>query len=144
MLAIRAKEPAMKRVQFAPAGRVLVVEDNSQDLQSYCASLQEQGYEVRACTNYPEGLRCLRSESFDFIVGSQGSHGSEGRSVLGEATERYRYTPVLVLTRRADSDYCGGSKPSRALEFFEEPLATEGIVWLVNSRSRPQVQGAAA
>ena len=49
-------------------GKILVVDDDAQDLEAYSSSLRQEGCEVRAFVSYPEGLSCLESEHFDVIM----------------------------------------------------------------------------
>jgi response regulator RpfG family c-di-GMP phosphodiesterase len=49
-------------------GKILVVDDDAQDLEAYSSSLRQEGFEVRAFVSYPEGLSCLESEHFDLVI----------------------------------------------------------------------------
>ena len=49
-------------------GKILVVNDDAQDLEAYSSSLRQEGFEVRAFVSYPEGLSCLESEHFDLVM----------------------------------------------------------------------------
>jgi response regulator RpfG family c-di-GMP phosphodiesterase len=49
-------------------GKILVVNDNAQDLEACSSSLRQEGFEVRAFASYPEGLSCLESEHFDLVM----------------------------------------------------------------------------
>jgi response regulator RpfG family c-di-GMP phosphodiesterase len=49
-------------------GKILLVNDDAQDLEAYSSSLRQEGFEVRASVSYPEGLSCLESEQFDLVM----------------------------------------------------------------------------
>jgi hypothetical protein len=49
-------------------GRILVVNDDAQDLEAYSSSLRQEGFEVRSFASYAEGLSCLESEHFDLVM----------------------------------------------------------------------------
>jgi len=49
-------------------GKILVVDDNAKDLDTYSSSLRQEGCEVRTFASYPEGLSCLESEHFDMVM----------------------------------------------------------------------------
>ena len=54
--------------QIAFRGKILVVGDGTNDLETYSSSLRQEGFEVRTFASYPEGLSCLESEHFDLIM----------------------------------------------------------------------------
>ena len=83
-------------------GKLLVVDDDVEDLQHYSTILNQLGYEVRAFASYVEATACLGEQVFDLVVVSQGTSEFEGRSVLARAMEKDRRTPVLVLTDCVD------------------------------------------
>jgi len=78
--------------------RLLVVDEDLDDLLYYSAVLQHHGYEVRSIPSYSDGATCLEREDFDLIIVSQGGPNFEGRRVLARAIEKDRRTPVLVFT----------------------------------------------
>ena len=49
-------------------GKILVVDDNAQNLEAYSSSLRQEGFEVRAFVSCREGLSCLESEHFDLVM----------------------------------------------------------------------------
>ena len=79
--------------------RLLVVDENLEDLLYYSAVLQHQGYDVHSIPSYKDGEASVGREDFDLILLSQGSPSFEGRSVLSRAIERDRHAPVVVLSR---------------------------------------------
>lgn len=80
-------------------GKLLLADEDVEDLQHYSAILTQLGHEVRTFASYGEAADCLGQEVFDLVLVSQGSPYFEGRSVLSRAIEKDRRTPVLVLTR---------------------------------------------
>ena len=62
------KHQGAERLQFAPRGKVLLVDEDVKDLDSYRAILQEQGYQVRIFASHAEALSNLDCESFDIVV----------------------------------------------------------------------------
>ena len=53
--------------------RLLVVDENLEDLLCYSAVLQHQGYEVHSIPSYKDGVASVGREDFDLILLSQGS-----------------------------------------------------------------------
>jgi DNA-binding NtrC family response regulator len=111
--------------------RVLVVDEDLDDLLYYSAVLQHHGYEVRSIPSYSDGATCLESEDFDLIIVSQGGPNFEGRRVLARAIEKNRHTPVLVITRSVEMFCYLEAIQSGALDYIEKPLLPSQIADLV-------------
>jgi two-component system C4-dicarboxylate transport response regulator DctD len=83
-------------------GKILLVDEDTEDLQLYTSLLQEQGHLVDCCTTYLEGAERLERGWYDLIILSQGGRTFEGQHLLERAIELDRHRPVLVLTRSVD------------------------------------------
>lgn len=116
--------------------RVLVVDEDLNDLRYYTDVLQHQGYQVRSTPSYTDGAACVGREHFDLIVVSQGSRNFEGRLVLARAIEKDRHTPVLVFTRAVDMPCYMEAIQSGALDYIEKPLPRSKIGDLVAKHLR--------
>jgi two-component system phosphoglycerate transport system response regulator PgtA len=122
--------------------RLLVVDEDLEDLQYYSAVLQYQGYEVRSIPSYKDGTAWAGSEDFDLILLSQGSPDFEGRSVLVRAIERDRHAPVVVLSRSIDMPCYIEAMQSGALDYMEKPLLPSEIGLLVRKYLRTRAASA--
>ena len=111
--------------------RLLVVDEDLDDLLYYSAVLQHHGYEVRSIPSYLDGSACLEREDFDLIIVNQGSSNFEGRRVLARAIEKNRHTPVLVITRSVEMSCYLEAIQSGALDYIEKPLLPSQIADLV-------------
>jgi DNA-binding NtrC family response regulator len=116
--------------------RLLVVDEDLEDLLYYSAVLQRQGYEVRSIPSYKDGAAWVGREDFDLILVSQGSANFEGRSVLARAIERDRHAPVVVLSRSIDMPCYIEAMQSGALDYTEKPLLPSEIGQLVSKYLR--------
>ncbi len=116
--------------------KVLLVDEDLDDLWRYSAFLYDQGYQVRAIPSFADGAVCAEGEDFDLIVVGQGSPSFEGRSVLARAIERNRWTPVLVLTRAVELPCYIEAMQSGALDYMEKPLPPSEIGRLVRKYLR--------
>ena len=116
--------------------RLLVVDEDLEDLLYYSAILQHQGYEVRSISSYKDGVTWARRQDFDLVLVSQGSTKFEGRSVLARAIERDRHTPVVVLSLRVDMPCYLEAMQSGALDYTEKPLLPSEIAELVRKHLR--------
>ena len=121
--------------------RLLLVDENLDDLLYYSAVLERQGYDVRSVSTYAEGAAWLDREDFDLVIVSQGSAHFEGREVLSHALERDRHTPVLVLTRIPDMPTYIEAMQMGAFDYVEKPLAASELAELVAKHLRPHEVG---
>jgi DNA-binding response OmpR family regulator len=86
----------------ATKGKILLVDEDAEDLQLYTSLLREQGHLVDCCTTYLEGADRLERGWYDLIILSQGGRAFEGQPLLERAIELDWRRPVLVLTRSVD------------------------------------------
>ena len=131
-----------RQPQFLTRRRVLLVDEDARDLQSYSAVLQEEGYEVRACESFAQGVECLDKEAYDFVVVSQGSRAFEGRFLLEQVMTVDRRTPVLVLTRSVDMNCYMEAMQLGAVDYLEKPLPPAEVVRSVDTPLRPRAVAA--
>jgi DNA-binding NtrC family response regulator len=126
----------------AARGRLLLVDDNIQDLRDYCTSLQQQGYDASCSASFPEGANSISEEAFDLVVVSQGSPAFEGRAVLERAIEKDRSTRVLVITHAADMGSYLEAMQLGAADYVEKPTIPSDIIGLVRIHLRPASRAA--
>jgi DNA-binding response OmpR family regulator len=118
--------------------KVLLVEEDPNDLGVYASSLEHYGYDVRACSCYPDGARALERERFDFIVVSQGGPAFEGRLVLEYARGVHRPAPILVVARCPDMKCYLDAMELGALDYVERPPSPAQFARLVETYLRPE------
>jgi DNA-binding NtrC family response regulator len=133
-----------KKLSNLPRLRVLVVDEDLDDLRYYSAVLQRRGLEVQAIPSYVNGADCLAREDFDLIIVSQGSTNFEGRRVLARAIEKNRHTPVLVVTRSVEMSCYLEAIQSGALDYIEKPLLPSQIADLVARFIRTHLETASS
>lgn len=112
-------------------GRVLLVDDDFEDLLRYSEILRLKGYDVRSSTSYREGEACLEQQAFDLVIVAQGSSDFEGHAVLARAIERDRHAPVLVLTRSIEMSCYLEAMQLGALDYLEKPVRASEVGILV-------------
>ncbi len=112
-------------------GKLLLVDEDLEDLYYYSAILNQLGYEVRTFASYGEAAALLGSEVFDLVVVSQGTPNFEGRNVLARAVERDRRIPVLVLTHAVEIPCYLEAMQLGARDYIEKPLPPSEIGTLV-------------
>lgn len=128
--------------QLLARKRVLLVDEDCEDLQGYCAVLEQGGYEVQACRSYVEGAQRLAGGVFDFVVICQGSGAFEGRSLLERVMMIDRHTPVLILTRAVDMNCYMEAMQLGAVDYVEKPLPPAEMLRIVETHLRPRAAAA--
>jgi DNA-binding response OmpR family regulator len=117
-----------------PAGsrrRLLLVDDNIEDLLYYTSILQHLGHDVRPCASFTEAANLFARETFDLVILSQGGTSFEGRRVLARAIEADHTTPVLVLTRSPNMDCYIEAMQMGAFDYLAKPLSPSEVAQLV-------------
>jgi two-component system response regulator (stage 0 sporulation protein F) len=117
--------------------KILLVDDDLNDLLYYSAILQHEGYEVCSVASHREGAERLDRENFDFVITSQGTAAFEGRDVLARVVEKDRNIPTLVLSRSCDIDCYLEAMQMGAFDYQEKPLAAAELAEIVASLLRP-------
>ena len=115
--------------------RILLVDEDNQDLRFYRMILEDRGFDVCLCNSFEDGKRCLESQSFDFIIVGQGSCAFEGRKVLEQAIGIDRRIPVLVITRCIDMSCYLEAMQLGAVDYLEKPLPPDQVMRLAERYS---------
>jgi CheY-like chemotaxis protein len=121
-----------------PRGRILLVDEDEEDLTYGSTLLQSMGYLVRAFNNYREAEVWLGHERFDFVIVSQGSPAFETRTLVEHALARNRHTPVVVLTRCLEMSCYLEAMQLGAVDYLEKPMAPAEVERLVATHCLPQ------
>ena len=120
--------------------RLLLVDEDANDLDYYAEVLRYLGYDVVPVDSYDRAAATLGRERFDLVIVDQGSTNFEGRSVLSRAVEVDRHVPVLVLTRAVDADCCIEALDAGAHEYVQKPLTTAEVRDLVRDYVKTPVE----
>lgn len=131
-------QPLAHRAQIIPKARVLVVDDDPQDLEDYRRIFEERGYEVFTVLDYSQGLVTLDSRPVDFILLSQGSPAFEGRVVLERAIAIDRRLPVLVLARTVEMECYLEAMQLGAFDYLEKPVGAAELVRALETHVLPR------
>jgi DNA-binding NtrC family response regulator len=127
---------------FVGRGKALLVVEEPEALHYYCNILEEWGYQVRVCHSYEEGVCCLGSEVFDFVMVSQGSPNFEGRCVVERAIEIDWHLPVLVVARCLDMSCYLEAMQLGAVDYLAEPVTVAEVERVL--RNHPPIRSKAA
>lgn len=118
--------------------RILLVEEDSRDLDHYRRMLHDSGFEVKTCSDFAEGARLLETAKFDCVIVSQGGPGFKGRLVLERSVASDRYRPVVILSRYHDVGCYLDAMQLGAVDYLEKPLSALEIVRAITTHLHPQ------
>lgn len=116
---------------------ILLVDENSQDLDHYRRMLKHCGFQVRPCADFKEAARLLEAANFDCIVASQGGPRFEGRVVLERSVARDRYRPVVITCRHHDVACYLEAMQLGAVDYIEKPLSVLEMKHAVTTHLQP-------
>ncbi len=117
--------------------RILIVDDNLEDLRWCSAILEHEGYEVDACNSYVEGAARASTGRYDFVLVDQGGPNFAGQEVVKQATEMNRHTPVLVVTRCLEMSAYLEAMQLGALDYLEMPVPAPFLLREIESHVHP-------
>jgi DNA-binding NtrC family response regulator len=123
MATLSVDQVKLEKQSVAPPVKVLIVDQEGTDLDSFTTILQGRGFHVQACQLYEEALCHLNAEPYDFVIVDQGSPHFEGRCVLEQAIEKDRHVPVLVLARCHDVRCYLDAMQLGAVDYLAKPVA---------------------
>jgi len=114
-----------------PLGRVLVVDEDSDDLDYYSTVLEAGGYSVLRSNCHEQAIQLIQQSDFALI--SQGGPAFEGRCVLERAREMPGNTPVLVLARSKNMRCYLEAMQLGAVDYLEKPVAPARLHQLIKT-----------
>ena len=101
---VLANEPGSHTVEHIPSHpasegtgrRILLVDDEHEQLSLYEQALREEGYFVLCARNGKEALRCLEASPFDLVILDVVMPVMDGIEALGKIVSRYRNVPIIL------------------------------------------------
>lgn len=112
---------------------VLLILEESHDLEIYGSLLRHRGYETLMCTSPSEGINSLETESVSLVIVSQGTPAFEGRQVLERSLQLDPKVPVLVVARVLDMHCYLEAMDLGAIDYLERP-DPQDLVWVVDTQ----------
>ena len=109
-------------------GRVLVVDDVSEQRELFELILAEDGYAVTSASNGDEALTLLQDHSFDVVVSDIMMPGLTGIDLLRAIRERDLDLPVLLLTGSPNLESAARAVNEGALRYLLKPIARTKVV----------------
>lgn len=116
--------------------RLLLAEDTRDLNRALTTVLEHEGYEVVATFDGEEALEHILSESFDAIILDIMMPKKSGIEVLQEMRGHGLFTPVLMLTAKAEVDDRVAGLDAGADDYLTKPFAMKELLARVRSMTR--------
>jgi two-component system, OmpR family, response regulator len=124
--------------------RVLVVEDNPDELELYGKILWYNGFDVMYARDGAEGLRCADDYQPDLVLVDLGLPEMDGLELCRRLKERAAHAglPVVILSARAQIDYGHQARRAGCDVYLEKPHSPVGVLKEVERLIGPAPPGA--
>ncbi len=118
--------------------RILVVDDNPENLDIFQARLATQGYEILTAKDGEEALAAAREKQPDLILLDIMMPKVDGLEVCRQlkADPTFPFTPIIMVTARADSKDIVAGLDAGGDEYLTKPVDQAGLVARVKSMLR--------
>lgn len=116
--------------------RLLLAEDTRDLNRALTTVLEHEGYNVVSAYDGQEALDYLSSEVFDALVLDIMMPKKDGLQVLSEMRAAGNYTPVLLLTAKAEVDDRVAGLDAGADDYLTKPFAMKELLARVRSMTR--------
>lgn len=129
-----------QRSQKSPqiTGKILLVDPNRLDLETYADVLQHFGHEVRMCPSYDGARQLLERDSFDLVIVGQSGSQFGGRTVLEQLHAGEDRVPSLVLSKNTDMDSYVQAMSLGAADCIGKPVPPQRFKHAVDACLLPQ------
>ena len=120
----------------APAGRVLLIDDEQRILNFVRRGLEAEGLEVDEARSGHEGLTLALARPYDLVILDLVMPGIDGHEVLRRLLERRPEQQVLVLSALNDTASKVQSLEGGAEDYISKPFSLEELLARVGARLR--------
>lgn len=118
------------------AVRLLLAEDTQDLNRALVMVLTHEGYEVTTTYDGEEALECIAKENFDGVILDIMMPKKDGLEVLMAMRRQGFYTPVLLLTAKAEVDDRVAGLDAGADDYLTKPFAMKELLARVRSMTR--------
>src|SRR5580704_950756 len=94
---LESQQNAEKAETLCDTRKVLIFNEDIEDLSQLAKPFEAQGFEVHKCMSVETAKRCVEREEFDFALVDQGSAAFEGLRVLRHLVRYNLRTPFVVV-----------------------------------------------
>ncbi|MCC2616037.1 response regulator [Aestuariibacter halophilus] len=105
-------------------GKILTVDDSVSMRSMVSFTLREQGHEVDEAENGQEGLDKASADHYDLVISDVNMPVMDGIELIKRlrANEKYRFTPILMLTTESGLDKKQEGKAAGATGWIVKPF----------------------
>ncbi len=127
----------------APAGSVLVVDDDAAVGKVLALLLTQAGHEAEHAPSAEAALSRLDARPFDVVLTDLQMPGMDGLALLREIGRRFGDVPVILLTAHGTVPAAVEAMKSGAVDFMLKPFDKEEVLYVVDKalvacRRRPE------
>lgn len=122
---------------LAPMSRILLVDEDEDDLDYHARMLEGQGHYVVRSGSFDEGRSLVGAEEFDIAFVSQGGPAFAGRSLVEHLCASGVRIPVVVLTQHCDLRRYLEVMHLGAVDYLEKPVAPAELRRVLRSALQP-------
>lgn len=110
-----------------PQGKLLLVDDDRQVLESMADWLRDQGYELDAAASYQDAAAKLGHKDYDLLISDIRMEGGDGFKLLGHCRKNHPETTVILMTGYGTGDMAVDAINDGAFDFLTKPLIDEEL-----------------
>lgn len=110
------------------AQRVLLVDDDTDLLDTLVRLLGRHGYRCGVASSGDEGIRAVEAESPDLVVTDLRMPGIDGMAVAQHARQHRPPIPVILMTAYTSSETCQNVRRMGGTTYVTKPFASADLV----------------
>ncbi len=138
MLSTSMKQEQRPQKSTEVRGKILLVDPNPLDLETYADVLQHFGHGVRVCSSYDDARHLLETHRFDLVIVGQSATQFGGRTVLEQLHVGKDRVPSLVLSKSTDIDSYVQAMSLGAADCIGKPVPPQRLKHAVDACLLPQ------
>ena len=118
------------------ATRVLLVEDDTYNLQALTIYLRLTGFQVEQARDGLEALRKLGHETFDVVVSDLRMPGLNGIELAKRMLHKSRHVPIVLMTGDPDAPTSQAINEAGVLDLLTKPFLPQELVKVIQLAAR--------
>jgi DNA-binding NtrC family response regulator len=122
-----APRPSSASAIAAPAGRILVVDDEEMVCRQMARLLRRHGYEAACCLNAAEALEYLARTQRDVVVTDVRMPGMDGLELLARLRTDFPDLSVVVVTAHGNLETAERAMELGAVDYLEKPCSSDEL-----------------
>ena len=108
---------------------VLLVDDETEFLETLVKRLRKRNLEVRGAGSGEEALKCLEAEPIDVVVLDVKMPGMDGIDTLREIKNRHPLVEVIMLTGHASMEVAIQGMELGAFDYLMKPMNIDELLY---------------